>query len=347
MHEGAVSAELGLAGWPSVAESLMVERDLSLAGYESRPVAPPAPLGAGVRRRRQARARGAGAAVSAEASPHHLCATDELVRTLDANVKMNPPLRTEDDRRALVEGLLDGTIDCVATDHAPHARHEKDVPFEEAPFGVTGLETAFGALNTFLVRDGRGPAADAARAALRRAGARARAARAADRGGGAREPRAARPRGGVDGARGRLPLPLGELVASRAHARRRGRQDDRRRTGGLRGVSAPTHGYVLLEDGTVFPGRSVAAEGAAFGEVVFTTGMTGYQETVTDPSYAGQLVCFTAPMIGNYGVGGRAARVGDAARARGPACAGSAASTGRSGSPSVGSSRSTRSTRAR
>ena len=67
-------------------------------------------------------------------------------------------------------------------------------------------------------------------------------------------------------------------------------------------MSAPTHGYVLLEDGTVFPGRSVAAEGAAFGEVVFTTGMTGYQETATDPSYAGQLVCFTAPMIGNYGV---------------------------------------------
>jgi dihydroorotase len=70
---------------------------------------------------------------------------------------MHPPLPTEDDRRALVEGLLDGTIDCVATDHAPHARHEKDVPFEEAPFGVTGLETAFAALNTFLVRTGEVP----------------------------------------------------------------------------------------------------------------------------------------------------------------------------------------------
>jgi dihydroorotase len=97
--------------------------------------------------------------VSAEATPHHLCATDELVRTLDANVKMNPPLGSEDDRRALVEGLLDGTIDCVATDHAPHARHEKDVPFEQAPFGVTGLETAFAALNTFLVREGEVPLA--------------------------------------------------------------------------------------------------------------------------------------------------------------------------------------------
>ena len=92
-------------------------------------------------------------------TPHHLCATDELVRTLDANAKMNPPLGTEDDRRALIEGILDGTIDCIATDHAPHARHEKDVPFEQAPFGVTGLETAFGALHTFLVREGQVPLA--------------------------------------------------------------------------------------------------------------------------------------------------------------------------------------------
>jgi dihydroorotase len=156
MHEGAVSAELGLTGWPSVAESLMVERDLALAAYESRPVHLQHLSARGsvdaVRR-----ARAAGVRVSAEASPHHLCATDELVRTLDANVKMNPPLRTEDDRLALVDGLLDGTIDCIATDHAPHARHEKDAPFEEAPFGVIGLETAFGALHTFLVREGDVP----------------------------------------------------------------------------------------------------------------------------------------------------------------------------------------------
>lgn len=151
MHEGEVSAELGLAGWPSVAESLMVERDLALAAFEGRPVHLQH-LSARESVEAVRRARRAGVRVSAEASPHHLCATDALVRTLDANVKMNPPLRTEDDRRALVEGLLDGTIDCIATDHAPHARHEKDVPFEEAPFGVTGLETAFGALNTFLVR---------------------------------------------------------------------------------------------------------------------------------------------------------------------------------------------------
>jgi dihydroorotase len=105
------------------------------------------------------RARLSGVQVSAEASPHHLCATDEALRSLDPNLKMNPPLRTEDDRAALVEGVLDGTIDCIATDHAPHAREEKDVPFEEAPFGVTGLETAFAALHTFLVREGEVPLA--------------------------------------------------------------------------------------------------------------------------------------------------------------------------------------------
>jgi dihydroorotase len=101
---------------------------------------------------RAAQARGI--AVSAEVSPHHLCLTDDTVRTLDTNRKMNPPLRSEDDRVALVEGLRDSTIACIATDHAPHASHEKDAPFEEAPFGVTGLETAFAALYTFLVETG-------------------------------------------------------------------------------------------------------------------------------------------------------------------------------------------------
>jgi dihydroorotase len=89
--------------------------------------------------------------VSAEACPHHLTLTDELVRTLDSRFKMNPPLRAEPDRRALVEALKSGLIDCVATDHAPHAAHEKEVPFEQAPMGTTGLETAFAALYTELV----------------------------------------------------------------------------------------------------------------------------------------------------------------------------------------------------
>jgi dihydroorotase len=156
MHEGAVSAELGFAGWPSVAESVMVERDLSLAAYEDRPVHL-MHLSAHESVAALRRALAMGVRASGEASPHHLCATDELVRTLDTNAKMNPPLRTEIDRRALVEAVRDGTIACIATDHAPHALHEKDVPFEEAPFGVTGLETAFAALHTHLVLTGELP----------------------------------------------------------------------------------------------------------------------------------------------------------------------------------------------
>ena len=301
MHEGAVSAELGLAGWPSVAESLMVERDLALAAYEQRPIHLQH-LSARASVDAVRRARASGARVSAEATPHHLCTTDELVRTLDANAKMNPPLGSEDDRQALIEGILDGTIDCIATDHAPHARHEKDVPFEQAPFGVTGLETAFGALHTFLVREGRVPLPTV----LERLSA------------------------GPARALG-LPVPriaVGEpanLVLLDLEAEWTVREDAFRsrsanswllgqtlvgavvRTvaagqGGVLDVRGGSQGYLLLEDGTVFRGRSVAAEGTAFGEAVFTTGMTGYQETVTDPSYAEQLVCFTAPMVGNYGV---------------------------------------------
>ena len=92
--------------------------------------------------------------MTAEATPHHLLLTDEAVRTLDTNFKMNPPLRTEDDRQALIEALRSGAIDCIATDHAPHAREEKEQPFELAPMGVTGLETAFAALHTGLVLPG-------------------------------------------------------------------------------------------------------------------------------------------------------------------------------------------------
>jgi dihydroorotase len=100
------------------------------------------------------RAHERGVAATAEVTPHHLALTDEAVRSLDANVKMNPPLRAEDDRRALIDALRDGTISSVATDHAPHSREEKEAPFEEAPFGVTGLETSFAALYTELVQTG-------------------------------------------------------------------------------------------------------------------------------------------------------------------------------------------------
>lgn len=153
MHEGAVSAELGFTGYPGVAESLMVGRDVALAAYDERPVhILHVSARESVEELRVAQANGVQA--TGEVTPHHLVLTDEAVRSLESNVKMNPPLRSEDDRQALIAALRDGTICAVATDHAPHARHEKEVPFEEAPFGVTGLETAFAALNTHLVEPG-------------------------------------------------------------------------------------------------------------------------------------------------------------------------------------------------
>ena len=156
MHEGEVSAELGFTGYPSVAESLMVERDLALAAYERQPLHL-LHLSAWESVQALRRARGDGVQATAEVTPHHLCLTDEAIRSLDPNLKMNPPLRSASDRTALIEALKDGTIVAIATDHAPHARHEKDVPFEAAPFGVTGLETAFAALNTHLVEPGLVP----------------------------------------------------------------------------------------------------------------------------------------------------------------------------------------------
>jgi dihydroorotase len=152
-HEGVVAAELGLGGWPSLGESLMVERDLALAAETGQPVHL-MHLSARESVEHLRRALAAGVRASGEVTPHHLCLTDEAIRGLDTNVKMNPPLRTADDRSALVEALRDGTIAAVATDHAPHSREEKEVPFEEAPFGVIGLETAFAALYTHLVSPG-------------------------------------------------------------------------------------------------------------------------------------------------------------------------------------------------
>jgi dihydroorotase len=153
MHEGEVSAQLGLAGIPSVSESTMVARDCALAAYEDGRIHVQH-----VSSRETVevleRAKAAGVKVTCEATPHHLLLTDDAVRTLDTNLKMNPPLRAEADRQALIEGLRSGVIDCVATDHAPHAREEKEQPFEAAPMGVTGLETAFAALHTGLVLPG-------------------------------------------------------------------------------------------------------------------------------------------------------------------------------------------------
>ncbi len=153
MHEGPVSAAVGLTGIPSVSESTTIARDAALAAYEGARIHV-LHLSARESVEAIARAKEAGVRVTAEVTPHHLVLTDEEVRSLDARFKMNPPLRSEEDRVALVEGLRSGVIDCVATDHAPHSREDKEVPFEEAAMGVTGLETAFPVLYTELVLPG-------------------------------------------------------------------------------------------------------------------------------------------------------------------------------------------------
>jgi dihydroorotase len=155
MHEGEVSARLGLAGIPSISESTMIARDAAIAGYEHGTIHIQH-LSARESVAAVAEAKARGVKISAEASPHHLALTEDdvLASRLDTRLKMNPPLRSAADRQALIDGLRDGTIDCIATDHAPHAREEKEVPWEEAPMGTTGLETAFAAVHTELVVPG-------------------------------------------------------------------------------------------------------------------------------------------------------------------------------------------------
>ncbi|MDX6645993.1 MAG: dihydroorotase [Miltoncostaeaceae bacterium] len=154
MHEGVVSSRIGLSPIPSISESVMVARDAALAAYEDARIhVCHVSAAETVDEVRHAKARGV--RLTAEVTPHHLALTDEAVAELDpARYKMNPPLRSARDREALIEGLRDGTLDCVATDHAPHAPQEKEAPFEEAPFGVIGLETAFAACHTHLVLPG-------------------------------------------------------------------------------------------------------------------------------------------------------------------------------------------------
>lgn len=157
MHEGEVSMELGLRGVPSITESVMIARDAAIAGYEGGAIQIQH-LSAIESIEAVRRARADGVDITCEVTPHHLCLTDDAVRDLDASKhKMNPPLRSDEDRQALIEALLDGTIDCIATDHAPHAVEEKEVPFEAAMMGVTGLETAFSSLYTELVLPGTVP----------------------------------------------------------------------------------------------------------------------------------------------------------------------------------------------
>jgi dihydroorotase len=149
MNAGPVAFRLGLRGYPNIAESSIVERDIRLvreivAAGGARPHLHVQHVSTAQALQAIREAKAEGLHVTCEAAPHHFTLTDEAVGDYDTNAKMNPPLRAEADRQAVIEALLDGTVDCIATDHAPHASHEKEVEFERAPNGITGLETALG-----------------------------------------------------------------------------------------------------------------------------------------------------------------------------------------------------------
>jgi dihydroorotase len=150
MHEGFVSTELGMAGIPSISEEIMVARDIKLAEFtRARVHIAHVSTEGSVELIRQAKKKGI--KVTCEAAPHHFTLTHEIIRTFDTNTKVNPPLRTQKDVEAIKKGLKDGTIDCIATDHAPHSIEEKEVEFDFAPPGLVGLETALGLVVTELI----------------------------------------------------------------------------------------------------------------------------------------------------------------------------------------------------
>lgn len=178
IHEGRWSARLGLRGIPTASETGPLARDLEIVAYAAREEERQAEAdGGGPRSMADGQAarpplvhfqhlscaqsvhlvraaKNDGLPISCEVTPHHLVLTDEAVQSFDQSLKVNPPLRCQEARRALVAALADGTVDCVGTDHAPHAPHEKEVPFEEAPFGTVGLETAFAVLHDALIVPG-------------------------------------------------------------------------------------------------------------------------------------------------------------------------------------------------
>ena len=145
MNEGRWSTRLGLAGIPDISESIMVERDLQVAGFTGGRIhVPHVSTEKSVHAIRRAKENGVN--ISAEVTPHHLYFDDSALQTYDTNLKVAPPIRSEADRDAMIGAISDGTVDCIATDHAPHTVEEKESPFEYAPCGMIGLESAFGAV---------------------------------------------------------------------------------------------------------------------------------------------------------------------------------------------------------
>lgn len=152
MNESVISTKLGLSGNPDVAESTMVQRDLQIAQSTNSTLhVPHVSTMKSVEEIKKYKS--VFPKVTAEVTPHHLYFTDEALRTYNTNLKVAPPIRTENDRKALITALSDGTIDCIATDHAPHTIEEKEAPFDLAPFGMIGLESCFGAVNKVLVKE--------------------------------------------------------------------------------------------------------------------------------------------------------------------------------------------------
>ena len=152
MHEGVISTHLGLPGNPDLAESAMVHRDLELAEFTGAKLHVPHVSSAkAVQHIRSMKKKNKN--VTAEVTPHHLFFNDKALRSYDTNLKVAPPIRTEFDRKALIEAVKDGTIDCIATDHAPHTIEDKETTFDLASFGMIGLESAFGAANMVLVEE--------------------------------------------------------------------------------------------------------------------------------------------------------------------------------------------------
>ncbi len=297
-----MSTELGVPGAPAAAEDIMVARDILLAELTGAHVhiAHLSTAGA-VRLVRDAKARGV--RVTAEVTPHHLLLTEEAVRTFDANAKMAPPLRSKRDTEVLLEALVDGTIDCIATDHAPHAVSEKEGEFDRAAFGIVGLETAVALLLDRLVRPGALPLATLISRLSRDP------ARLLGLPGGSLAPGAPADVTILD--------PEAEWTVDPARFASRSRNTP---FGGWAVAGRPwktivgggvvwrvTEAVLVLRDGRVFRGEALGAVGETTGEVIFNTAMSGYQEILTDPSYRGQIVTMTYPMIGNYGLndGGR------------------------------------------
>lgn len=149
MHEGEWSLRLGVPGWPRTGEEIIVARNILLAELCDSPIhCQHISSGGSVRLIREARARGV--KISGEVCPHHIALTDESLRTYNSNFKMNPPLRTQADIDAIIEGIADGTLDILCSDHAPHALFEKEKELDQAPFGITGLEIEFALFTTIL-----------------------------------------------------------------------------------------------------------------------------------------------------------------------------------------------------